>query len=345
MKKRFLIGLIISIIFLYFAFRGVNYHALWNALKGVNFFYLLLFMLAVIVLMWVRAYRWKFMVDPIKKVGVYSLFSSAMIGFMANNVLPVRLGEVVRAYSLGTKEKISRSASFATIVMERVFDGFALLLILWLTLLFYPFSRSSEKVGELVRKGANLTLIANLMLFLILILLELKPESTLKFFQKILKLIPGKFSVKGEAILQKFSSGVKVFRDPKRLIWILLWSLILWVGSGLSNYLIFLAFDKHPPLQASLILMVIVTLGVMIPSSPGYIGTVQFFTVLALSLFGKEYGKDFSLPFSIVLHACQYLPVTVLGIVYLRREHFSLKVAERDSEAIIENELEKPPSG
>lgn len=339
MKKRFLIGLIISIIFLYFAFRGVNYHALWNALKGVNFFYLLLFMLAVIVLMWVRAYRWKFMVDPIKKVGVYSLFSSAMIGFMANNVLPVRLGEVVRAYSLGTKEKISRSASFATIVMERVFDGFALLLILWLTLLFYPFSRSSEKVGELVRKGANLTLIANLLLFLVLILLEFKPEPTLKIFQKLLRIVPGKLSQKAEVILQKFSSGVKVFRDPKRLIWILLWSLILWVASGLSNYLIFLAFDKHPPLQASLILMVIVTLGVMIPSSPGYVGTIQFFTVIALSLFGKEYGKEFSLPFSIVLHACQYIPITVLGFVYLKHEHVSLKVAEKDSEDVAEVEI------
>lgn len=117
----------------------------------------------------------------------------------------------------------------------------------------------------------------------------------------------------------------------------LLWSLILWVGSGISNYLVFLAFGISPPMQASLILMVIVTLGVMIPSSPGYVGTIQFFTVIALGLFG--YDKDFSLPFSIVLHACQYLPVTVLGLVYLKREHFSLKLAEKDSEDAAEVEI------
>lgn len=332
MKRRFLLGLFISLVFLYFAFRGVDYHALWSALKGVNFFYLFLFMLAVIVLMWVRAYRWKFMVDPLKKVGVYSLFSSTMIGFMANNVLPVRLGELVRAYSLGTKENISRSATFATIVMERVFDGFSLLLILWLTLLFYPFSRSSEKVGELIRKGANLTLIANILIFLILILLELKPEPTLKFFQRLLRLIPGKLSAKAEVILHKFSSGVRIFRDLPRMSWILLWSLILWVGTGLCNYLVFLAFGEYPPLQASLILMVIVTLGVVIPSSPGYVGTVHFFTVIALSLFG--YGKDISVPFSIVLHASQYLPVTLLGLVYLKTEHLSLKTLEKSSRGI-----------
>lgn len=332
MKKRFFLGLLISLIFLYFAFRGVDYHKLWGALRGVNFFYLFLFMLAVVALMWVRAYRWKFMVDPLKKVKVHSLFSSAMIGFMANNILPVRLGELVRAYSLGTKENISRSASFATIVMERVFDGFALLFILWLTLFFFPFSRSSEKMGELIRKGANLTLAANILVFVLLILLELKPEPILNFLKRLLKLLPKKISDKAETILDKFSSGVRIFRDVPRMGWILLWSLILWVCTGISNYLVFLAFDLHPPLQASLTLMVIVTLGVVIPSSPGYVGTVHFFTVIALSLYG--YGKDTSVPFSIVLHASQYLPVTIMGLVYLKIEHLSLKTLERSSKGI-----------
>jgi uncharacterized protein (TIRG00374 family) len=280
------------------------------------------------------------MVDPLKKVGYSSLFSSTMIGFMANNVLPVRLGELVRAYSLGAKENISKSAAFATIVMERVFDGFSLLFILWLTLLFFPFSRSSEKVGELVRKGANLALLANLLLFLILILLELKPDPILNFIKRLLRLLPGKLSEKAEVILDRFSSGVRVFKDLPRMSWILLWSLILWAGIGISNYLVFLAFGLHPPIQASLILMVIVTLGVIIPSSPGYVGTVHFFTVIGLSLFG--YGKDISVPFSIVLHASQYIPVTLLGLVYLKFEHFSLKAAEKDSKAIMANEIGNP---
>ncbi|MDH4223411.1 MAG: flippase-like domain-containing protein [candidate division Zixibacteria bacterium] len=327
MKKKFLIGLLISIVFLYLAFRGVNYRMLWTALTEVNFFYLILFMLAVIVIMWIRAYRWKFMVDPLKKAGIYSLFSSTMIGFMANNVLPVRLGELVRAYSLGTKENISKSASFATIVTERVFDGFTLLFILWLTLFLFPFSHSPENVGELIRKGANFTLAANILVFIILIILELKPDPVLNFFKRLLTLLPRKYAEKAENVLDKFSSGVRIFRDVPRMGWIMLWSLILWVLTGISNYLVFLAFDLHPPLQASLMLMVIVTLGVVIPSSPGFVGTVHFFTVIALSLYG--YGRDISVPFSIVLHASQYVPVTLLGLVYLKLEHLSLKSIDK----------------
>jgi len=340
LKKRLLIGIFISLVFLYFAFRGVDYHKLWEALRGVNFFYLFLFMIAIIFLMWIRAYRWKFMVDPLKKVGYSSLFSSTMIGFMANNVLPVRLGELVRAYSLGTKENISKSAAFATIAMERVFDGFSLLFILWLTLLFFPLSGSSEKVAELVRKGANLALLANLLLFLILILLELKPDPILNFIKRRLRFLPGKLSEKAEVILDKFSSGVRVFKDLPRVSWIFLWSLILWAGIGISNYLVFLAFDLHPPIQASFILMVVVTLGVIIPSSPGYVGTAHFFTIIGLSLVPFTITKAQSVSFSIVLHASQYIPVTILGLIYLKLEHFSLKMAEKDSKTIMIDEIE-----
>ena len=140
MKKKFIIGLLVSLVFLYLAFRKVDFSELWSALKGANYWYILPNIVLVILSMWMRAYRWKFMIHPIKKVGLGRLFSTVMIGFMANNVLPARLGEFVRAYSLGAKENISKSATFATIVIERIFDGFAILFILWLSL-FCPLFR------------------------------------------------------------------------------------------------------------------------------------------------------------------------------------------------------------
>ena len=157
MKKKFIIGLVISSVFLYLAFRKVDYSELWSALKEANYWYIIPNIILVILSMWMRAYRWRFMIDPIKKVGLSRLFSSVMIGFMANNVLPARLGEFVRAYSLGTKENISRSATFATIVIERIFDGFSLLFILWLSLLLSPFP-------DWVKKASNLFLLMNLIL-------------------------------------------------------------------------------------------------------------------------------------------------------------------------------------
>ena len=322
MKKKFIIGGLISLVFLYLAFRKVDYYELWSALKGASYWYILPNVALVILSMWMRAYRWKFMVDPIKKLGLAPLFSSVMIGFMANNVLPARLGEFVRAYSLGTKENISRSATFATIVIERIFDGFSLLFILWLSLLLSPFP-------DWVKKASNLFLLMNIATLAFLVLIEVKRDLTLKFFNFIFRILPASLSSRAGEILEKFIGGLKVFRDVPSLIWILAWSIFIWTIVGISNYFIFLAFDLHPPIQASFILLVIVSLGVMLPSSPGFVGTFQFFCVVSLATFG--YDKNVALPFSIVLHASQYFPVTLLGLYYLKREHLSLKGIEADS--------------
>jgi hypothetical protein len=321
LKKRLIIGILISVFFLWLAFRRVDYQELAHALKNANYLWIFPNMGLMVFSMWLRAYRWKFMVNPIKKLGLYRLFSSTMIGFMANNVLPVRLGEIVRAYSLGTKAEISKTASFATIVVERVFDGFSLLMLLWITLLISPFP-------DWVKKAGNLTLVINVALFLVLILLEVKTEPTLRFLNRLFGFLPQKLSNKFTELLFKFTTGLKVFRDLPSMIWILIFSVFVWGVVGISNYFIFLAFDLHPPVQASFILLVMVSLAVSIPASPGYVGTFHFFCIAALGLFG--YGKNIALPFSVVLHASQYIPITLIGLIYLKTEHLSLKVVQKE---------------
>jgi uncharacterized protein (TIRG00374 family) len=323
MKKKFIIGLLISLIFLYLAFRKVDFTELWNALKGANYWYILPNVVLVILSMWMRAYRWKFMVDPIKKVGMGSLFSSVMIGFMANNVLPARLGEFIRAYSLGGKEKMSRSAAFATIIIERIFDGFSLLFILWLSLLMYP------EFPSWVKKASNLFLLMNIATLAFLVLIEVKREFTLKLFNFIFRFLPGSLSSRAGEILDKFIGGLKVFRNIPSLLWILAWSILLWVVVGISNYFIFLAFGQHPAIFASFILLGIVSLAVMLPSSPGFVGT--FHAACVASFVVLKLNESVSRPFSIILHASQYFPVTLLGLYYLKKEHLSLKTLESDS--------------
>ncbi len=323
MKKKFVIGILISLVFLYLAFRKVDAVELWAALKAANYWYILPNVVLVIGSMWMRAYRWKFMVNPIKKVGIGSLFPSVMIGFMANNVLPARLGEFVRAYSLGNKEKISRSATFATIMIERIFDGFALLLILWVSLLMYP------DLPGWVRKASNLFLLINIATLAFLVFIEIRRELALRFFNLVFRLLPTGLSSRAEEILEKFVSGLKVFRNVPSLLWILAWSIFLWVVVGISNYFIFLAFDQHPAVFASFILLGIVSLAVMLPSSPGFIGT--FHAACVASFLVLNLNQAVSRPFSIVLHASQYIPITLLGLYYLRKEHLSLRTIESDS--------------
>jgi uncharacterized protein (TIRG00374 family) len=270
-----------------------------------------------------RAYRWKFMVNPLKRVGMGSLFSSVMIGFMANNVLPARLGEFVRAYSLGTKEKISRSAVFATIMIERVFDGFSLLLILWVSLLMYP------QLPSWVRDAGDLFLLLNILTLGFLVLIEVRRDWAMKIFNLLFRILPAGLSSRAQEIVEKFIGGLKVFRNVPSLLWILAWSIFLWVVVGISNYFIFLAFDQHPAVSASFILLGIVSLAVMLPSSPGFIGT--FHAACVASFMVLNLNQDVSRPFSIILHASQYIPVTLLGLYYLKREHLSLKTIESDS--------------
>ncbi len=323
MKKRLLIGILVSVFFLWLAFRKVDYQELAQALKNANYLWVFPNMALMVFSMWLRAYRWKFMVNPIKKLGLHRLFSSTMIGFMANNILPIRLGEIVRAYSLGTKAGISKTASFATIVVERVFDGFSLLVLLWITLLMSPFP-------DWVKRAANLTLVINLAALLVLIFLEIKTEPTLRFLNRLFGFLPHRMSNRFIELLLKFTTGLKVFRDLPSMLWILIFSVFVWGVVGISNYFIFLAFDLHPPVQASFILLVMVSLAVMIPASPGYVGTFHFFCIAALGLFG--YGKNIALPFAVVLHASQYIPITLIGLIYLKTEHLTLKVIKQEQE-------------
>jgi uncharacterized protein (TIRG00374 family) len=323
MKKKLIIGILISLVFLYLAFRKVDYIELWNALKGANYWWILPNVALVIASMWMRAYRWKFMVNPIKRVGMGSLFSSVMIGFMANNVLPARLGELVRAYSLGNKENMSRSATFATIMVERVFDGFALLLILWISLLMYP------QLPGWVRSASNLFLLINIATLGFLVLIEVKRELALRLFRWLFQILPGKLSDRAEEVVEKFIGGLKVFRNVPSLLWILAWSVLLWLVVGISNYFIFLAFDQQPAVFASFILLGIVSLAVMLPSSPGFIGT--FHAACVASFLILNLNQAVSRPFSIILHASQYIPITLLGLYYLKKEHLSLKTIESDS--------------
>jgi uncharacterized protein (TIRG00374 family) len=129
-KRKALLGLVISAISLYLALRGIDWTAVLAALKEAQYWYILPNGACILLSLWLRAIRWRYMTDAVKPgIALHSLFASTMIGFMVNNVLPLRLGEIARPFSLSQKEDLSRSAAFATIVVERVFDALSLFLV------------------------------------------------------------------------------------------------------------------------------------------------------------------------------------------------------------------------
>ena len=146
-KLQILVSVVISAVCLYFSFRGIDWAKTGAAMAGANYLLIAATVGVTLVSIWLRAYRWKFMLDPIKKVSLNDLYSSTMIGFMTNNILPARLGEFVRAYALGHTAKVSKSAAFATIVIERAFDMVSLVFFLGSCFCCIPLDRRVKIAG------------------------------------------------------------------------------------------------------------------------------------------------------------------------------------------------------
>ena len=317
MKWKTFIGIIISVLFLYFAFRKVNIQELKLAFKNANYAYLIIVFFLALLSLWVRSLRWRYLLQPIKEIGLKSLFSATAIGFMANNLIPARLGEFVRAYVIGEKEHISKSSSFATIVVERIFDGATVLLFLVIIFIFYSYSSPGW-----LRNAAIISLILYMVTLLFLILLRVRTELILNISEYILRPFPQRIKLLFTRTLHSFVDGLRILHKPKNIIASALLSLLVWLPNVMIIYCLLVSFGLKLPIYASFLLLVIIGIGIMIPSAPGFVGTIQYCCVAGLALFSVS--KSQALSFSIVYHVGIFIPVTAIGLFCLLIEGLSI---------------------
>ncbi len=312
--KRFWIGIGISLFFLYLAFQSIEFDKFFKALKEINYLYLIPVTVCNIFTYVIRAWRWKYFFKHIKQIRFSSLFSAVVIGFMANNILPARIGELVRAYCIGKKEDISKSMSFATIVLERIFDGFSLLFLFGVILFFCPFPQEITRISHIV---IGIYLFATVML----ISMWIGKQSVIKLVEFLCTKLPNRL---GKGIVEhthSFISGFNVLKNGQEIALIFFYSLILWTVSAISFYCMFLGCNIHLPFFAAVFVLIVIAIGISIPSSPGFIGTFQYFAVLGLAVFGID--KNTALTYSLVLHISQWIVTIVIGWIYLYRERIS----------------------
>lgn len=321
-----LTGFAISIALLVYLFYQVDFHKLGNALKEANYWWLIPNIILIWITMIFRAYRWKHMVWPIKQLSAKRLFSITMIGFMANNVLPFRLGELVRAYSLSKKEDVSKSASMATIFVERiVFDLLALMIIFVIVLAISPLI-----LNDMLKKGSIIVVSVGLIGLLFAVYLSSRGTRESHLLKFLLALLPKSIRPKMENLVARFATGMEFMRDWKRVFWVTYHTFLIWGIMGISNYFILLAFGLHLNIAASFVILVVVSILITVPASPGFVGVYHYGAALSLSFYGVD--QSAALSCSIVMHATQYLVVTLGGLYYLRREHLSLKQIEEEVE-------------
>jgi uncharacterized protein (TIRG00374 family) len=349
-KARIWIGIIISIIALFFAFRQVDFAAVWAALVGVNYWYLALSVVVLIFFLFLRAFRWRVLFYPQQGLHVRNLFAVINIGYLLSNIFPARLGDVARAYLIGDTEEVSRASAFSTVVAERVLDALCAVAGFFIVLPFAPVPDWMVRAGLIV--GAF-----GLIAVIVFIVLVRRREWTLRLLDRILRAVRWPDCQTMTHFWQRLArrtrleflagmpwadredlekmagslidglSGVTSLRQGPPL---LLWSVAIWVVISGFYWIILLAFDPGQPYVAGLAVASITALGMTVPSSPGYIGVFEAITRETMVLFGMT--PEVALSYALVSHTIVYVVYTLMGLLSMAQQNLTYsKIQQRIS--------------
>jgi len=323
-KKNYklIIGILISALFLYLAFHKVNMAQMGEAFAAANYWWLLPTVAITFVAHGLRTLRWRYLLEPIQRLSLKPLFSALMIGYFFNDILPAHLGEFVRAYVLGRKQPVSSSAIFGTIVMERIIDVFTLFLLMAIAVMVFPFP-------DWVRMGGYLTFLVIALLFVALLLLKKYPQPAFRLMERLLGRTMPDLNKRLRKMMESFLVGIVPLRRPSHYLIVALLSAVIWGCYGAAFQLVLYSFDfvatYSLPWTTSLVLLVITTFGVLVPSSPGYVGTYHWLCQQSLALAPFNVPGSQALTFAIVMHAINFLPIIVVGLAMISIEGLSLK--------------------
>jgi uncharacterized protein (TIRG00374 family) len=309
------ISIIFSLFFVVLVLYKIDFKKTSEALETANYIYIPIAILLSIITNIIRTYRWKFIISPIKHISTSSLFSGVAIGYMANNLLPARLGEFIRAYIMGKKEDISKSSTLATILVERIFDGLALLFFLVIIALLFSLPLWIKQAGAAAAAFF-------ILLSVFLIILMIKKATGIRLTKKVISIFSPRLAKKVGELLDNFLSGLVIVNHKKNIFMAFIFSIIVWLSEASTYYIVSLSFDIDLPIYVALLTVVIVNIGILIPSAPGYVGAFEFFCISALSIFAVE--KSIALSYAIVLHAVLFIPITLIGVYYFWKENLHL---------------------
>lgn len=309
---RGLIGLAVTVGLLYWAFHDVDWSELWLHVRSADPVLVLLAVVVGTTMFPLRAIRWRPILDPVVPNLPYGeLWRATAIGMMANTLLPARIGELVRAYALSRQTPVSFSASFASLVVDRVFDAVVVLTLLVAALLAPGFpggmSASYATYGVLLLFAVGVGLYA----------IVFFPDQLIRIYELVARRVMPRFEERGRVLLRSFAEGLSVLRHPRRFIVVLFWATLHWFVQALAFWIMFRALGIDAPFSAAILVMGLIVVGVAAPSTPGFFGPFEFAAVAGL----KIYGVDESLAgaWALTTHILILLPITLFGLYYLAR--------------------------
>ena len=371
-KKKivFISGILVSFACLWLFVRKVEWDSLSRAFSEADYIYVLPAILCIFASYLVRAVRWSYLIAPVKRVSLLSLFSAIMVGFMANSVLPARAGELIRPILIGKKENIKIATSLATVVMERIFDMMALIIFAAVILFIIPSNTSSGKHDSTVnqadvsaekpgnasethiqetdtpdssdKKKAPSSIIKQLKrwsaimafigIFAIasLFALAIYPEKVSVIIEKLIFFLPHNLKDKLINLLHSFMAGLQILESRKQLVRIGILSLFIWLFNAVPVYILAFSFKIELSFVGSCFVIICIALAVALPQAPGFIGVFHIATQKSLEIFGV--GLSLAQSYAILLWAITVIPTVLAGIWFLWREGIRLgEIAKQES--------------
>jgi uncharacterized protein (TIRG00374 family) len=270
-----------------------------------------------------RAMRWHYLLrrpdgTPVPPA---TLWHATAIGFMANNTLPLRLGEVVRTYAVSRLGGVPLGAALSSIAVERALDLLTLIGLLALALLRSGLPSDTAIMGSRLDQLAIKAGILCLLLVAIALAVILFPRLAERIVRKVLPFPT--LADRAVNLLESLRKGFEVLREPRRLIPAVFWSIAHWLVNGAAFYVAFFAFDIHVDFAGALLVQTLIAFGVAAPSTPGYFGVFELVTAAALALFGVP--ASLGVAYGVTYHITTFVPIVLLGLGSLARTGLHLR--------------------
>lgn len=308
---KFWAGVAVSAVFLYAALHQVDLTRLWEVLRTAAPLALAAAVFLVLSQHVIRALRWRLFLDPVHSTSMQNRLLATLVGFAANCLLPARIGEIIRANYLGVREGFSGSSALATVVVERLFDGLTLLLILQIGLQVTAFPPEWQALGTSLQAVGFLLLGAYAAIILLLLGFKWKAHACLELMDRMLFFLPKGFRSKVTHAAWNFSLGIVLLKRSRSWAAAVLLSCLIWSFGLVQIQAVAVSLGLHLPFMATFLILAVTSFGVMIPSAPGFIGTFHLAVQYGFLVYG--FTPEEGLSAGILLHAAFFVPTILTG--------------------------------
>lgn len=314
---RFILGLLFSLAVIVWFIKNLDWQQVWLAFIEAQYGWVTISVILTGLLFMIRTSRWAVLLWP-QTATMWTLFSALIIGQTTNYLAPIRAGDLVRAYLVGEMAEINKGLALGTIALEKLWDLVMLMVCIVILSILFPLP------DWLLIPSRGL----GLMTFISLIVLGIlvwQQEIALQWMMKLVSRLKPGLRETLLNLMRNILAGFASIRNLRQLFWTAFWSILTWMIGGLTNYVLFLAFDLSLSLLAAFLLLVVLQVGVALPSLPGRVGIFQGLCILVLALFGIS--GDVSFSYGVILHLVVFLPPILLAAILSLGFGFSFKVS------------------